>query len=71
MEGVERVFDVVFKGDRGHVVAVATVSLGQSEVFHSVNEMHIAVAAGRRLDDKSPIIEDDEASAERAAAVGL
>lgn len=45
MEGVERVFDVVFKGDGGHVVAVAAVSLGQSEVFHSVNEMHVAVAA--------------------------
>lgn len=69
MEGVERVFDVVFKGDGGHVVAVAAVSLGQSEVFHSVNEMHVAVAAWR-LDDKSPIIEHDEASAERAAAVG-
>lgn len=68
---MERVFDVVFKGNRGHVVAVAAVSLGQSEVFHTVNEMHVAVAAGRRLNNKSPIVEHNEASAERRGAVGL
>lgn len=69
MEGVERVFDVVFKGNGGHVEAVAAVSLGQSEVFHSVNEMRVAVSPVRRLDNKSPVFEHNEASAETAAAV--
>lgn len=69
--GLEGAFNVVFKENRGHVEAMAAVSLGQSEVFHSVNKMRFAVLAGRRLDDKSLVFQNDDASADKIKAKSI
>lgn len=69
MEGLEGVSDVVFKGNGGHVEAVAAVSVGQSEVFDSVDEMCVAAAASHRLDDESLVFQRDEASVKTTATV--
>lgn len=42
---------------------MAAVPLGQSELFHAVDEVRIIVTARRRLDDERPVVERNEASA--------
>lgn len=55
---------MVFGRNRGNVEAVAAVPLGQSELFHAVDEVRIIVTARCRLDDERPVVERNEASAE-------
>lgn len=69
MEGLEGAFDVVFRGKRGHVETMAAVSLGQSELFHPVDEVCITVMARHWLNDECLVFKCNEASAETAAQV--
>lgn len=69
MEGLEGVFDLVFRGNRGHVETVAAVSRGQSEFFHSVDDVGTIVMTRHRLNDECLVFKCDEASAETAAQV--
>ena len=60
---------MVFRGDGGHVEAVAAGSWGQRELLHPVDEVGTAVMSRQRLDDKRLVFKCDEASAETAAQV--
>ena len=67
MEGLKGAFDVVFRGNRGHVEAVAAGSLGQCELFHSVDEVStVRVMSRLWLNDKCLVFKCDEAPAETA-----
>lgn len=69
MEGLKGASDVVFRGNRGHVEAVATGSWGQSEFFHSVDEVGPGDIARHRLNDKCLVFKRNEASAETVVEV--
>lgn len=66
MEGLKGALDVVFRGNRGRVEAMAAGSWGQFEFFHPVDEVGTIVMSGHRLDDKCLVFKCDEASAETA-----
>lgn len=67
MEGLEGAFDVAFRGNKGHVEAVATGSWGQSDFFDSVDEVGSHVMARHRLNDECLVFKCNEASAETTA----
>ena len=69
VEGLERALDVVFRSNRRHVEAVAAGSRGESEFFHSVDEVGTVTLAGRRLNDECLVFKCDESSADTRAKV--
>lgn len=54
-------------GGGGQVETVAAGSGGESELFHSVDEVGAGASIRRRLDDERLIFECDEAPAETEA----
>lgn len=71
MEEAKGVPDVVFRRNRGHVEAMATVTLGHGELLDPVDQVRVVAVTPCRLDDEGPVFEGNEASVEEAAQANI